>query len=217
MIDARIPDVSIDTGVQPYRHVILLDGNDDFASGDTFETTSMPSFIARVAWDDVNLYVGYSGPDLAPTATDAAQKWLFIYLDTATGGESQSEQYNTQRATFPSGFSAEYYVRYKCDGTFTTLEHFETNDWVTAAPAPSTAQADTFVELAIPLSSITAGTQLSLVAYMINEKALAEGTYAGLYANNFIDGYAMNLTLGAYLHADFTSARVPNDAANRRP
>ena len=52
---------------------------------------------------------------------------------------------------------------------------------------------------------------------MINEKALAEGSYAGIYKGNFTDGYAANLTLTRYLHADFTSPRVPTDPANSAP
>ena len=219
MVDARpIPDsAEIDApSMQPHRHVITLDGNDDFAVSEAFPTTSA-SFGARITWDDANLYAGYSGPDLSTTVGDASTKWLFIYLDTITGGEAQSEQYNTQRATFPSGFAADFYVRYKVDGTFATLERNDAGDWMTAAPAPSTAQAGTFVELAIPLTSINAGTQLGIVTWMINEKALAEGSFAGLYTDNFTDGYAVNLALTAYLHADFTSTRTPNDPANRRP
>ncbi|HSD88831.1 MAG TPA: hypothetical protein VLB44_14990, partial [Kofleriaceae bacterium] len=218
--DARaIPDAApiLDTPGQPYRHVIAIDGNDDFASGDTFPTTSA-SFLARVSWDDVNLYVGYSGPDLAVTTGDANKKWLFAYLDTTAGGETQSELYNTQRATFPAGFAADYYLRYKVDGTFSTLEHATgSGTWTTASPAPVTAQTGMFVEMSIPLSAIGAGTQLDLVSYMINEKNLAEGTYAGLYTTNFTDGYSANMQLTAYLHADFTSSRAPNDDANRRP
>ena len=55
------------------------------------------------------------------------------------------------------------------------------------------------------------------MTWMINEKNLAEGSYAGLYTNNFTDGYATNLALTAYLQADFLSSRTPNDAANRKP
>lgn len=218
--DARvIPDAAPtpDTPSQPYRHVIAIDGNDDFASGDTFPTTSA-SFLARVSWDDVNLYVGYSGPDLAVNTSDANKKWLFVYFDTTSGGETQSELYNTQRATFPSGFAADYYLRYKVDGTFSTLEHAAgSGTWTTASPAPMTGQTGMFVEMSIPLSAIGAGTQLDLVSYMINEKNLAEGTFAGLYATSFTDGYSANMQLTNYLHADFTSSRAPNDDANRRP
>ena len=218
--DARvIPDGSppqIDAPMLPYRHAIALDGVDDFATGEQFATTS-PSFTARVTWDDQNLYIGYAGPDLSPATSDAATKWLFIYFDTTAGGESQSRLYNTQRATFPSGFTADYYVRYKVDGTFTTLERNDTGTWSTATPAPATAQADTFLELSIPLTAIGATTGAGIVTWMVNEKSLAEGSYAGLYTNNFTDGYAMNLALTAYLQADFSSTRAPNDPANRKP
>ena len=47
--------------------------------------------------------------------------------------------------------------------------------------------------------------------------AIAEGSYAGLYATNFTDGYAANLALTAYLQADFTASRVTNDPANKKP
>jgi hypothetical protein len=218
--DARvIPDsaAQLDTpSQQPYRHAIALDGVDDFATGEHFATTST-SFTARVTWDDQNLYVGYSGPDVTPATNDAATKWLFVYLDTTSGGESQSRLYNTQRASLPSGFAADYYARYKLDGTYTTLERNDAGTWSTTTPAPATAQAGTFLELSIPLSAIGAGTQVGIVTWMINEKDLAEGSYAGLYANNFADGYATNLALTAYLQADFVSPRAPNDPANRKP
>jgi hypothetical protein len=217
--DARvIPDTAPphDTNQQPYRHVISIDGTDDFAFEDSFSTTSA-SFTARVTWDDVNLYVGYSGPDLAASTSDADKKWLFVYLDTTPGGESQSEQYNTQRATFPAGFAADYYARFKVDGTFASLQHADAGTWTTASPAPMTGQSGMFAELSVPLSAIGAGTTLDLVTYMINEKDLAEGTYAGLFAGNFVDGYAANVQLTKYLHADFTSPLAPNNVANEKP
>lgn len=216
--DARvIPDTSThDVVAQPYRHTITIDGVDDFSPTEVIATTSA-SYVARVAWDDANLYIGYSGADLATTTSDAGTKWLFVYLDTTAGGEAQSEMYNTQRATFPPNFQADYYARYKIDGTLTSLQHVIGGTWMTASPAPTTGQSGMFVELAIPLSAIGAGTQLDLVTYMINEKQFAEGTYAGLYATNFVDGYAANMQLGVYMHADFTSSRVPGDPANGRP
>jgi hypothetical protein len=193
---------------EPYRHTITIDGTDDFTTGETFATTSA-TFSARIAWDDSNLYVGYFGPDLSTSTNDAPQKWLFVYLDTTTGGETQSEQYNTQRATFPAGFAADYYVRYKVNGNLTSLERNDSGNWVTASPAPQTAQAGTFVEIAIPLLSINAGTSVQLVTYMINEKMFAEGTYAGLFSDNFVDGYSANMILTRGLVADFTSGLEP--------
>lgn len=218
--DARaFPDGStIDAlSQQPYRHAIVLDGIDDFAAGERFTTTSA-TYDARIAWDNQYLYIGYAGSDLAPSATDASTKWLFVYLDTTAGGETQSMLYNTQRASFPQGFAADYYVRYKCDGTYTTLEMATGGGaWQTVTPAPSTAQAGTFVELALPLSGLGAGARVGIVTWMINEKSLVEGSYAGLYSGNFTDGYAPDLALTKYLQADFTSPRSPNDPANQKP
>ena len=216
--DARVvPDTTMhDVIAPPYRHTIAIDGVDDFSPTEVIATTSA-SYVARIAWDDTNLYIGYSGADLSTTTSDAGTKWLFVYLDTITGGATQSEQYNTQRVTFPFPFAADYYARYKVDGTFTSLQHLNAGTWTTASPTPMTGQSGTYAELAIPLSAIGAGQQLDLVTYMINEKQLAEGTYAGLYATNFVDGYSTNMQLAVYLHADFTSSNVPNDPANGRP
>lgn len=205
--DARV-DGPLDVIATPYRHTITIDGVDDFTASETFTTTST-AFTARVTWDDANLYIGYAGPDLDTQTSDAPQKWLFVYLDTTASGEAQSEMYNTQRATFPTGFAADFYVRYKVNGTLTSLEHAENGGWVTAPPAPTVAQAGTFVELGVPLSAIGAGTTVGIVTYMINEKMFSEGTYAGLFADNFTEGYAVNMVLTRTLTADFTSAFAP--------
>jgi hypothetical protein len=199
-------------GPQPYRHTIMIDGIDDFTPAETFMTTSSPSYAARVTWDDHYLYIGYSGPDLATTTTDASTKWLFVALDVTAGGATQSLTYNTQHATFPTGFGADFYARYKCDGTFTTLERYDTassTSWSTYAPAPQTAQSGTYLEMAISLSQLGAGSQLGVVTWMINENNNVESSYAGIFMDNFIDGYAANLQLTRYLPADFTAITPP--------
>lgn len=215
--DAATPDaLVVDAG--PYAHRIMIDGVDDFLSGEQFATTSA-SYTARVAWDADNLYVGYSGADLDPTTADTATKWLFIYIDIDPGapnGALVNEAYNTQGATFPAGFRADYYVRWKCDATLLSVKQFA-GAWTDHALVPPASGVGNFVELAIPRSMIGGGTKWSLVTWMINEKANAEGTYAGLYANNFTDGYAANLALTKFLKIDFTAQRDPNDPANVGP
>ncbi len=214
-IDA-LPDALV-----PYRHTVAIDGVDDFTVGEQFPTTSA-SYGARVTWDDQNIYVGYMGADLNPLAADAGTKWLFVYIDTdpqatTATGATQSQTYNTQHATFPTGFGAEYYARRKCDGSLGSIEHYGGGvTWTTAATLPM-AQAGTFVELAIPRSVIGTSTSLGLVAYMVNEKQNAEGNYAGLYTGTFVDGYAANLAITKYLRIDLTATRAPNDAANQAP
>lgn len=207
-------------GAPPYRRTIAIDGVDDFVAGEQFATTSA-GYAARITWDDQHLYVGYGGPDLDPGALDTATKWLFVYVDVDPGatatGATQGQTYNTQTATFPAGFGAEYYARWKCDTTLGSIERHDAGTWSTIATAPATAQAGTFVELAIPRSALGASTELGIVAFMINEKAQFEGSFAGLFADSFTDGYAMTLPITKYLRADLTSPRAPNDPANVAP
>ena len=68
-------------GGSAVSHTIAIDGTNDFTSGETFSTTSSPTFSAYVTWDADNLYIGYAGPDLATTTADASTKWLFAYVD----------------------------------------------------------------------------------------------------------------------------------------
>lgn len=216
--DAAAPDA----GTLPYRRTITIDGANDFAAGETFATTSA-GYTAYVTWDDVTLYLGYQGPDLDPTAPNTDTKWVFAYVDVDPGaatGEAHSETYNTQRATFPTGFGAEYYVRWKCDGSFATIEMSDgAGNWITIASAVTNGHAGDFVELSIPLEAFgsPAPGVIGIATWMINEQATVEGTYAGLYATNFTDGYYPDLALTSYLRADFSATAAPNDPANRRP
>lgn len=204
----------------PYSHTITLDGSDDFAPGEDFPTTT-PGYGARIAWDANNIYVGYSGSDLSTSAPNASTKWLFMYVDADPGngtGAGSSQTYNTQSATMPPGFGAELYLRWKCDGTLASIERYDTGTktWSTAA-TPQYAQHGTFVELAFPRSLVAGSTEVGLVTYMINEGNLIESSYAGLYAANFMDGYATDLILTRYLRADFTASRQPDDPDNEAP
>jgi hypothetical protein len=219
--DARI---GVDSPPPPdqlgtYRHTIQIDGGDDFAPAEQFATTSA-AYTARVTWDDQAVYVGYSGPDLDPAAADTGTKWMFVYLDVdpgaATGGTT-SLRYNTQQATFPSGFGAELYARWRCDATLSSLEQRAADGTYAAIGTPIAGQAGTFAELAIPRSLLGGGTSIGLVTWMINEKPGLEGSFAGLFGDNFADGYSAALPLTRYLRIDFSSPASPNDPANVAP
>lgn len=202
-----------------YRHTIQIDGLDDFLSTEQFPTTSA-GYDARVTWDDANIYVGYAGADLDPAAVDSGTKWLFVYVDSEPGGGAAvNETYNTQGATFPAGFRADWYVRWRADAMLLSLKKYDGAAWVDEATVPPAARGGSFVEIAIPRAAIGAegDGEVRLVTWMINEKANAEGSYAGLYADNFVDGYHANLALTRYLKIDFAAARDPNDVANRGP
>jgi hypothetical protein len=214
------PDARADAPPGAYRHTIAVDGADDFVAGEVFSTTSAPAYAARVTWDDDFVYVGYRGPDLDPTALDTDAKWLFVYVDVDPGtatGATTSLTYNTQAAAFPAGFGAELYARWKCNATFSSLEAYAGGAWTTAAAALGTGHAGDFVELAIPRAAFGGATQVGVVAWMINEKPGFEGSFAGLYAESFTDGYATSLPVTRYLAIDFESAENPNDPANMAP
>lgn len=206
-------------GSAAYAHTIAIDGGDDFVAVETFATTSA-GYTARITWDAQNVYVGYSGPDLNPAALDTASKWMFAYVDfdpgAATGGTA-SQTYNTQRATFPTGFGAELYARWKCDATFSSIEQRQPDDTYITVATPPAAQSGDFVELAIPRLLLGSNATIGIVTWMIDEKPNFEGSFAGLYADNFADGYNAQLPLAKYLRVDFASARVPTDPANQAP
>lgn len=199
-------------GPQPYRHTIAIDGTDDFAAVDRFDTTSSPSFGAMVSWDATNLYLGYSGPDLDPNVGGAGTKWLFVYLDTAAGGATVSQQYNTQSAALP--FGAEHYLRHKADGTVSSLESYDGVNWATST-SPVVAQGTGFFEMSISRAALGSPTTIGVAAWMINEQNLAEATFAGLFPGNFVDGY--NPAVTKYLEIELDGERVPNDPANAKP
>ena len=218
-IDAAAVDAKPIDAPAAYEHRIMIDGVDDFLSGEQFATTSA-GYGARVAWDADNIYVGYAGADLDPATVDTATKWLFVYVDVDPGmpnGALVNETYNTQGATFPAGFRADFYVRWKCDGTLLTLKQLVGGVWTDSATVPPASRGGSFVEMALPRATLGASTSMSVVAWMINEKANVESSYAGLYANNFTDGYAANLALTKFLKIDFTAQRDPNDGANAGP
>jgi hypothetical protein len=216
--DAEVGEDAID-GAEAYSHTIAIDGTDDFTASEAFGTTSA-AFGARLAWDATNLYLGYAGPDLDPAAPQTATKWLFAYIDVDPGaatGATTSQTYRTQQATFPTGFGAEYYVRWKCDGSLVSIEQHQAGGTWTSVAVPASGRTGTFLELAVPRTTLGAATTVGIVSWMINEADGLEASYAGLYAGNFADGYAMNLPLTKYVKADLTSSRVPNDPANQAP
>jgi hypothetical protein len=216
-------DVPIDAPTAPRRdahsHTIAIDGSDDFSGSEIFATTTA-AFSARVTWDATHVFVGYAGPDLDPAAANTRTKWVFAYVDLDPGGSTgatASHVYNTQRAVFPAGFGAELYARWKCDGTFTSIEQLQKDGRYATIATPEAAQAGTFVELAIPRALLGTAQSIGIVTWMINEKPGVEGSFAGLYAGNFTDGYSDALPLSKYLLVDFTSDRVPIDPANQAP
>ena len=208
----------------PFRHSIIVDGNNDFTPAEIFATTS-PTYAAYFTWDMSSIYLGFSGDDIATDAPDSATKWVFAYFDVDPGngtGAYVGEQYNTQRPGFPSSFASEYYYRWKSDGSLADLQSFAgSSSWnvepVTIAPQGS----GSFVEVAIPRAALGDAAVVGVVTFMMNEKAMGEWSYAGLYAGSFTDGYydadVAAIPLSRYLEIDFASTRLPNDPSGEKP
>jgi hypothetical protein len=208
----------------PYRHTILIDGVDDFTPDESFPTTTA-SYGAYLTWDGEQLFVGCSGPDAAVTAPDAASKWFFVYLDTDPGtglGAYLGEQYNTQQPGFPTGFAAEFYLRWKGDDTLIELESFAgAGQWNVEPVSIERAALGTFREAAIPLAALDHPGVIGVTTLMMNEKPFGEWSYAGLFTASFTDGYydaaVGPVPASRYLEILLASSRLPGDPAAERP
>lgn len=204
-----------------YRHTISIDGTNDFTTAsERFVTTSgaASGYYAYVTWDATNLYVGYDGGDVA---SGSATKWIFAYLDVDPGagtGATSGVKYNHQQPNFPAGFGAEYYLRWKADDTFTTLESYSAGAWSTIATSTlAHSRSGTYVEFAIPLAALGSPSTLGVITFWLNELGGGEWSYAGIYAANFTDGYyAAGIPITHYLQADFASPLAPNDPSNEK-
>jgi len=202
----------------------VIDGTNDFGTDETFATTSA-GYTAFVAWSDSALFVGYQGDDIATTATDSDQKWVLVYVDVDPGngtGAAVGEQYNTQEPGFPAGFGADYYYRWKTDGTLEDLKSYAGGDsWTVESSSLGAAVSGTFVEVAIPLAMLGDPARVGIASLMLNEKPFSEWAYAGIYTTSFTDGYYDRgdgpIPIANYLEADFAAARAPTDPANRKP
>jgi hypothetical protein len=212
-----------DVVVLGYRHTVVIDGTNDFtATSERFTTTSgaASGYFAYVTWDAANLYVGYEGADISGTTGTPGNKWVFAYLDTDPGagtGATSGVTYNTETPTFPTGFGAEFYLRWKCDDTFSTLEMHGGAGWSTVAVSGVTHhRTGTYVEFSIPLATLGAPSKVGVVTLMMNETGGVEAAYAGIYVDNFTDGYHASVPIAHSLLGDFASPLSPNDPSNEK-
>jgi hypothetical protein len=221
-IDSATDVPVTDVVVLGYRHTILIDGTNDFTTAsERFHTTSgdASGYFAYVTWDATNLYVGYEGSDISG-ASSGGTKWVFAYLDVDPGagtGATMGVTYNTETPGFPAGFGAEYYLRWKCDDSFSTLEVHGAGGWSTDAAAGVTHhRTGSYVEFSIPLASLGTPSKVGVVTLLMNEAAGVEAAYAGIYADNFTDGYHATVPIAHYLLGDFASSLSPNDPSNEK-
>ncbi len=200
------PDAFDDLGlrvcVQPYQHTIAIDGVNDFAAPEIFQTTS-GTFLGYISWDTAYLYVGMDGSDVG---SGDPNRWVVVYLGGTTG-TTTGVTYNTQTPALP--FSAGYHVRWKTDNTYTNALAFDGTGWVDAAWdfTGNVMQQGTFMEMRIPLANIGSPTSIAVHLCMINETGGGEWTWAGVPTNSFVDG--IDPDYGHYFQFDLTSSATP--------
>jgi hypothetical protein len=199
-----------------FSRSITIDGTNDFTPSETFATTS-GGYTAYVTWDSAYVYVGYSGSDIGAGASGT--KWVFVHLDGVAGGATSSETYNTQRQLFPAGFDSDVYFAWKTNDSYQQLKIWNGTSWVTDSVTPViVSKSGSYVEMAIPLSTLGPHTKLGITTYMINEQGGAESTYAGLYSDSFIDGYSGTgapKTIAHFVDA-FSGMAPPNDPSRKK-
>lgn len=223
--DTAVADTAVtDTGASdsgtPYRHTITIDGTNDFTASAEKLSTTTSSYDAFVTWDASNLYIAYTGSDVADTTSTT--KWLFVYLDVDPGagtGATSSEQYATQKHNFASGFGAEHYYAWRTDGLFPQQKAYSGGAWSNATATVTANRSGTYVEIKIPFSTFgTTPAKLGVTSFFLNEASSGEWTYAGLYNTSFTDGKSASSapkTIANYLRVDLTSTAVPNSGANK--
>jgi len=208
---------AVDASDGAWRHTITIDGFNDFTVAETFATTTA-GYAAYVTWDDTALYVGYSGADIAVNADASETKWVLIYLDSDpadASGAAVGEQYNTQQPGFPTGFRADAYYRWKSNDTFEGLRTWNGSGWDDGVITANAMVSGEFVEVAIPWAAVGDPPVLGLVTLMLNELDQFEWSYAGLYSDNFSDGYydagTAPIPVSEWLTIDRSTAAPPTD------
>lgn len=218
--DSTVVDTSVGDTAVPWTHTITIDGTNDFFAEHEKFTTTTTGYDAFLTWDATNVYFGMAGADVGTTTSPT--KWVFLYIDVDPGtslGALNSEKYNTQQAKLPTAYGAEYYLRWKTDDSYATIEKWNlpTSKWTTLTTTVERMRSGNFVEFKVPRATLGAATTFGLVSYMINERATVESTYGGLYSGNFTDGYAALKNLTKYLSADTLSPASPNAASRIKP
>jgi hypothetical protein len=197
----------------PTGHVV--DGINDFAPGEKFDTTSTakdPSYHAYAAWDAKNLYFGMEGSDVSASVSNAANKWVMLYIGRdAVAGTTTGLPYNgtVQQPTLP--FAASIHLRWKVSGVYTNVQQWNAamTKWEDAPLVPLTVfRQGTFVEMSISRASIGAPSKIQLVMNMLIENG-NDFTYAGVPSTAFVDGIDPDFT--HYFEVDLTDlAKAPN-------
>jgi hypothetical protein len=199
----------------------LVDGVNDFAAGEKFDTTSTAvdaSYHAYAAWDAKNLYFGMEGNDVAAGVANAMNKWVMLYIGRdALPGTMTGLPYdvpgNVQQPTFP--FNASIHLRWKVSGDYTNVQQWNAamTKWEDAPLVPLTVfRQGNFVEMGVSRASLGSPSKIQVVMNMLIEGSATvhdDHTYAGVPSTAFVDG--PNPAFTHYFEFDLTDlSKAPN-------
>jgi hypothetical protein len=194
-----------------------VDGINDFAAGEKFDTTSTlidPSYHAYVAWDAKNVFFGMEGNDISATVANAVNKWVIIYIGRdALPGSTTGLPYNgtVQQPTLP--FSASINLRWKVSGEYTNVQRWNGATWEdTSAVSPAIPltvfRQSKFVEMSVPRGSLGSPSRIQVVMNMLIENG-SDFTYAGVPSTTFTD--KIDPDFSKFFDFDLTDlAKAPN-------
>lgn len=202
-------------------HTIIIDGNNDFHSDETFSTSSM-GYTAYVTWDADNIYLGYSGYDVGTGQSNT--KWIVFYIDTdanlnplAGNGTQNAIGFRTQNWILP--FRADYMIQIRTTGGFEALKRFNGSGWVDVTPHNMQIfdnNSTNFIEIKIPKEVLNNPTKIYILGYFINEQIDGEWTYASFPDNSLRggDGYKNPGYFDHWYGFELTSGISPNAPSN---
>ncbi len=190
---------------QPYRHTIVIDGFDDFTSGETFQTTTA-GITAYFTWDDTHLYLGCTGSLPVSSVYD----YIAVYLDAdpdAHIGATTGILLGSQQPAFPADFRPDHAFLIPFDyssGSFWTYG----GSWAPDTYNVVHGTGSTYFEAAIPLADLGDPTELGATFSIIHTADFFESTYAGVPDDIYVD--SLDPDFVNHLAFDFGSEHDPN-------
>jgi hypothetical protein len=189
-------DADSDADTDPtglYRHTITVDGNTgDFAADELFP---VPGGTVSLAWDEVNLYVGLSHPDVGASALH----WAVLTIGNGEPGTTGGVGHGTQVPAL--SFEANRVVRWKLDDSYSSLLSWDGAAWVetpfwlgTNGSALGSNWNTDQVEVQIPFAELGVTGPFDLHMNLVYEGAPYESSYAPVPQSSFVDGYDPDYT-----------------------
>lgn len=189
-VDQPVTDIQAATAGPDFalwRYPLQVDGlDDDWTEAVTFEAGHDGRMA--VTWDDYNLYLGLTHPDLLEGGD---QHFWLVYLGNGAHATVHGVPFNSQQPGLP--FAATQLVVVRADGHYAALHQWDGERWqhhpdVFNTPGALIERRHQTVEVALSLYELQIGQRLDVVAAMVYEGDGWESTYAPMPVDSFDEG-----------------------------